>query len=233
MKVRFDYKQKNGGSVHTFYFKPPKLLRYTAGQFIEMHLPHDNEDDRGHKRWFTLSSAPEEKLISITTKLDKKGSSFKKALASLKPGQEISIVEPMGDFVLPRDEKAKLCFVAGGMGITPYLSILRWLNKTKQERDIQLILAVTNESDYVFEDEFKKSITDVVKIVSKPGNSWHGQTGRLSVERIEEFADGLDGKTLFVSGPEPMVENLEKQLLDKGLQRNKVICDFFPGYPVV
>src|SRR3989344_7668 len=131
-------------NVTTFWFKPERPLAYTAGQFIEMYLPHDNPDERGIKHWFTLSSSPTEELVSITTKLaGAKSSSFKKTLFALRPGVEIKIVEPMGDFVLPKDIGIPLIFVAGGMGITPFRSIIKWLSDRNEKRDITLLYAAS------------------------------------------------------------------------------------------
>jgi len=79
--------------VSTFGLNPKKPLRYTAGQYIEMYLPHDNPDERGQKHWFTLSASPTEELISITTKFaGDKGSTFKKTLFSLKPSAELKFL---------------------------------------------------------------------------------------------------------------------------------------------
>jgi len=87
----------------TFYFRPEQPLSYTAGQFTELTIPHKRPDERGLKRWFTLSSSPTSELLSITTKFNNdKSSSFKKALFGLKPGAELTMAEPMGDFVLPK-----------------------------------------------------------------------------------------------------------------------------------
>ncbi len=63
MKVHFDHTTKEAENISTFYFKPEKPVDYTSGQFTRLNLPHDNPDDRGAKRWFTLSSSPTEPLL--------------------------------------------------------------------------------------------------------------------------------------------------------------------------
>src|SRR5258708_897456 len=126
MHIKLESIKPVGQNVKTFWFQPPKGFTYTAGQFIELYIPHDNPDERGIKHWFTLSSSPTEPLISITTKYaGKKSSTFKQHLFVLKPGAELYAVEPMGDFVLPQDKSIPLIFVAGGIGVTPFRSMVK------------------------------------------------------------------------------------------------------------
>src|SRR5579862_735458 len=117
MKVRLDHTNQEAANITTFWFKPLQQLTYTAGQYIELTLPHDRPDDRGIKRWFTLSSAPGGDLVSITTKFaGEKSSTFKRSLFGLSPGAELHMSEASGDFVLPKDSSIPLVLVAGGIG---------------------------------------------------------------------------------------------------------------------
>lgn len=218
-------------NTRTFWFEAERPVNYTAGQFIEMYLPHDNPDERGTKRWFTLSSSPTEDLISITAKyFGDKASTFKKALFGLKPGASIKIVEPMGDFVLPKDLSIPLVFVAGGIGITPFRSMIKWLADNKEKRAIQVLLAANKPKDFVFVDQFNSYGVELIKIVSNPDKSWSGQTGHLSAKKILNLTGRPENKRLYVSGPEPMVEALEKDLLDSGIKKAQLVLDFFPNY---
>ncbi len=129
MKAIFDHAKDEASNIRTFYFRPEKPAHYTAGQYTELALPHPHPDKRGGRRWFTLSSSPTEDLLSITTKYagDDDTSSFKRTLFKLKPGSEVHMADPMGDFVLPKLIQTPLVFVAGGIGITPFHSMLEWL----------------------------------------------------------------------------------------------------------
>lgn len=222
---------KENYNVQTFWFKPARRFGYTAGQFIEMYLPHDNPDDRGIKRWFTLSSSPTEDLVSISTKFaGDTASSFKKTLFSLKIGAEIKIVEPMGDFVLPKDTSIPLIFVAGGMGITPFRSIIKWLSDTKENRKITLLYTANSAPDFIFIELFKSYGITLIQMVAEPGSNWKGEIGRLTAEKILEVTGTPVGKLIYVSGPEPMVETLEKDLHQHGVSKDQLVLDFFPGY---
>lgn len=232
MKIVLDHVEKVNYNVSTFWFKPEHKLEYTAGQFIEMYLPHNNPDERGIKHWFTLSSSPDDNLISITTKnFGDKASTFKKTLFALKPGTEIKIVEPMGDFVLPKDSSIPLVFVAGGIGLTPYHSIIQHLTTTKEKRQIQMLLAFKSAKDIIFEDLFKNYVANLQIVLSEPDGGWQGETGQLSADKILKLTGGHSkDKKYYISGPEPMVESLEKDMHAHKVPGSQLILDFFPNY---
>lgn len=221
MKATLDHVVQETETIATFWFKPERPLRYVAGQFIELTIPHDSPDDRGVKRWFTLSSAPGHELVTITTKHADKPSTFKQHLWGLKPGDTVDISEPMGDFVLPKDTSLPLVFVAGGIGITPFHSIVQWLTDTGQNRNITFIYSVHSESEVVFRELFNKPYIKVIERVDQPN---------LTAKVIIRLAGGINGKQVFISGPEPMTEAIVDQFKHLGLTQDQLITDYFPGY---
>ncbi len=169
MKAILDHTKNEAANIKTFYFRPERPVSYTAGQYTELHIPHEHPDKRGSKRWFTLSSAPTDELLAITTKYaSDKSSSFKKTLFKLQPGAELHMADPMGDFVLPKLIQTPLVFVAGGIGITPYHSILRWLHATHEQRPIKLLYGVRSEDEIIFQETFHKAGVEPVVVVSEP-----------------------------------------------------------------
>ncbi len=229
MIVRLDKVVPVAENIKSFHFIPQGTMRYSAGQFIELTLPHDNADKRGKKRWFTLSSSPTEDYVSITTKFAlENGSTFKKTLAALKIGDEVMMSSAMGDFVLPKDASKKLVFVAGGIGVTPMRSMVKWLVDTNEQRDIQLLYAANNAREVAFEELFAASGIGFTKILREAPAGWPGETGTLDAQRIVDLSGGDTGKTYYVSGPEPMVEALEKGLKSLGVKQ--FVGDFFPNY---
>lgn len=231
MIVTLDHTRNEADNITTFYFKPEKPVHFTAGQFAEWTIKHPYSDERGIKRWFTISSSPTEELVSITTKrAAEKGSSFKKSLWNLKPGDEILMSEPMGDFVLPKLIQTPLVFVAGGIGITPFHSILSWLAATNEERPIKLLYGVRNEDEIIFQDTFQKAGVHTTIVVSDPSSAWGGERGRITAEMILGLEKPTDDTLIYVSGPEPMVEGLEKDLKRAGLKKHQFVGDFFPNY---
>ncbi len=232
MRIVLDHTRDEAENIRSFFFRPEKPVQYTAGQFGEWTLPHLHPDDRGIKRWFTISSPPGDDLISLTTKYAGKGSSsFKKALFKMEPGHEMNLSDPMGDFVLPQLIQTPLVFVAGGIGLTPFHSIVAWLNSVKETRPIKFIYGVRNEDEIIFLDTFEKAGIKPTIVVTEPSAAWGGERGRITAEMIMGLGQPSEDALVYVSGPEPMVEALEKELPKAGLNKRQFVGDFFPNYP--
>lgn len=234
MRVRFDHIEDIAENIKSFWFKPERPLGHTAGQFIELRIPHDGKDNRGDKRWFTVSSSPTEDLVSITTKLTPEGgSTFKQALRTLNGDSEITMSDAMGDFVLPKDDSIELVFVAGGIGVTPMRSMIKSLYDTKQRRAITLIYSVRIAGELAFMDLFRGADITLIPVVGEPAAGWTGETGRIDATRIISLASGLEGKYVYLSGPEPMTESLYKELKQLGVNKKSLVTDYFPGYTAI
>jgi len=231
MLVTLDHIEDIAQNIQTFWFKPDKPLDYIAGQFIEMTLPHDNPDARGQKHWFTLSSSPTEPLISITTKhATGQVSTFKQTLFGLKVGAKIAISDAMGDFVLPKDTTLPLVFVAGGIGVTPMRSMVKWLTDKHEKRPIHVIYGARTLAEVAFRELFEEYGLKLDIILSEQTGNWSGRTGHLSSELILALAGRSANQLIYVSGPEPMTEKIEAGLLASGVASDKLVLDFFPGY---
>lgn len=225
--------QQEAANITSFWFRTERPLDYVAGQFIQLSVPHEHPDDRGIDRWFTLSSSPTEELISITTKFAaRNGSTFMNALRILKPGKRLQMADPMGDFVLPKDTGIPLVFIAGGIGITPFRSMITWLIATGEQRNIQLIYAVETAQELIFTDVFAHYAIDPIIFINRPSAKWYGDTGALSADRILRSIDVPELKRIYISGPEQMVEVLFKDLQTQGIAREQLVADYFHGYAV-
>lgn len=232
MQLTFEHSSAETADIHTYYFKPESPIHFTAGQFIELTVPHDNADKRGTKRWFTLSSSPTDDLLAVTTRIaERDGSSYKLALQSLKPGDGVTASAPMGDFVLPKLIQTPLVFVAGGIGITPFLSIFKWLAATGEDRPIKFIQAVRSEDDIAFQDTLDAADQHATIVISEPTAAWGGERGHVTAEMIVGLEEPTPDTLVYVSGPEQLVENLMTQLKAAGLRKDQLIGDYFPGYP--
>jgi ferredoxin-NADP reductase len=137
----------------------------------------------------------------------------------------------MGDFVLPKDSEIPLIFVAGGIGITPFHSIIQWLHDTKQERDITFIYRVPTEREEVFQQLFEHYGLPRHIVVSHPERTWDGESSQLTGSRIIELAKPLPDSLIYISGPEAMVESFNEQLTKRGIAKHRLVGDYFPGYP--
>jgi len=230
MNALFVRREQIAKNIYTFWFAPEQPVRYEAGQFTELYLPHDNADDRGIRRWFTLSSSPSEALLGITVKCHAAGSSFKQQLLGLQPNNSVKLADPMGDFVLPKDPSIPLVFVASGIGITPMRSMIRQLSHTQERRNIQLVYAVSDADELAFLpllDAYDMPLTTIIK---RPPTSYSGQTGTLTAARILELATHNDQTRFYLSGPEVVVETLTKDLATQGIHPHNIVTDYFHGY---
>lgn len=227
-EVTFTSKEQIADNIYSFNFAPAQPIRYIAGQFTEIKLTHNNPDDRGEKRWFTLSGAPSKNTLSITTRISSPGSSFKQALFSLPPGTKLMMANPMGDFVLPKDKTIPLLFVAGGIGCTPFHSIIEELNLRNEKRNIKMIYSANRLKDVAFTKTFESLGNNFEICLTSPPENWDGKSGRITAEDILEASD--NNRHIYISGPEPMVETLDKELKELGVPANKIHGDFFPGY---
>ncbi|HEX5797322.1 MAG TPA: FAD-dependent oxidoreductase [Candidatus Saccharimonadales bacterium] len=220
MKLKFVKKQPEAKNIVSFWFKPEKPVHRIAGQYTQLDIPHPDPDQRRTKRWFTVSSSPTENLWSVTTKLDPdRKSTFKTALNRLEAGEIISAQLPMGDFVLPKDASLPIIFVAGGIGITPYRSILKYLSDTNQKRDITLIYAVNEPDEIAFR-----------QLIGQTDINFKEHIGSLSAEKILNHTGDITNHIVYLSGPEKMVEALWKDLLAKGINNLQLRTDFFHNY---
>lgn len=214
MFVTFDHSEPVAEDIRSFWFKPAQPVRYTAGQFTELRLPD------GQFRRFTLSSSPTEELLAITTRLGAWSSQFKQTLLTLQPGDRLRADDPLGDLVLPKDPTRPLVFVAGGIGVTPFRSIIKWLHDTGERRQIQFLYAVTYPARAAFLDVFRTAGHEPTVLVG--GH-------QLTPERIITLTRADDSTLIYLSGPDQMVQKLG-QALGRYIRRENIITDAFLGY---
>ena len=226
VKLKLTAQKKESTDVVSFIFEPQESLIWKAGQFLHYVLNHAPTDDRGSDRWFTIASAPFERQVMITTRLaSQKGSSFKKALSGLKVGDMIEVSDLDGDFVLG-DVRAEYVFIAGGIGITPFHSILKQAEHDKNIPRVTLLYANRKEvAAYKAEFDVMAKQNPNLKI----HYIFHPQ--RIDQETVEKLVTDLKKPFFYVSGPEPMVENVGEMLKKIGVPKEHLKQDWFPGYP--
>jgi ferredoxin-NADP reductase len=210
-------------NVWAFRFQPNEPLVWTAGQFVQVELPHDNPDGEGTQRWFTNSAAPYEGILQITTRVT--DTTFKQALSKLEAGDEALqlIAAPDGDFVW-EDTQRPLVFVAGGIGVTPFRSILKQRAHDDLPLNVTLVYG-SRTADVPFKDELdqwaaKDSQFKITYVAGEP----------LTAEKLASLVPQLHESLVYLSGPEPMVEALGDALKTQGLPEAQLKQDFFPNY---
>jgi ferredoxin-NADP reductase len=215
-----------------FIFSAPTRLAFEAGQYLEWTLPVPRGDARGNRRYFTVASAPTEKPIRLGVKFNREPSAFKRALARMKPGDIIHAGQLAGDFTLPRDTDEKLAFIAGGIGITPFRSMLRQMVDVRQTRDTVVVYAVETPEDIAYRDVLDDAdaalgiqTTYAVANGARPGQHNGYVDEALIREAIPDYAERI----FYVSGPPAMVRAVRSTLRHLGVHRRRIRVDFFPG----
>ncbi|MES2966301.1 MAG: RnfABCDGE type electron transport complex subunit D [Patescibacteria group bacterium] len=219
--------------TYEYTFEKPVGFNYTAGQYLEWMLPHDNADSRGIRRYFTIASAPEEDTLRLALKVPIESSSFKKTLMALKPGSTIIASQLAGDFVLPKAHDKKIALVAGGIGITPFRSHLAQLAQTNAHRDIILFYCNNTATEVAYGEFFatlsKKILAKTVYVLAKEPASSEYETGFFSADIVKRNTPDYAERFWYISGPPPMVNATQKALRSLGVPQRQIKKDFFPG----
>ncbi|NQX12781.1 oxidoreductase [Microbacteriaceae bacterium VKM Ac-2855] len=217
--------------IAEYSFEPARPIRFTPGQYLELHLPH-RADSRGSRRTFSIASAPAAGSLALAMRVPEKSSTFKRELAEVEAGATLRVTGVGGDFVLPKDASVPLLFVAGGIGITPFASQLAHSRVTGEKRDIVLVYAVSDPSEVPYRELLEYSGVRVV-LVSRadPGplpDGWSHIAGRLSAETLREAVPDASARRGFLSGSPAMVDGVRPMLRAAGVKR--IHTDAFSGY---
>jgi ferredoxin-NADP reductase/Na+-translocating ferredoxin:NAD+ oxidoreductase RnfD subunit len=229
-------KEEAAEGVYNFTFAPDRKIGFRPGQYLEWTLGHDRPDTRGNRRYFTIASSPTEETVMLGVKFYDKPSSFKQTLRAMNPGDTIMAAQLAGGFVLPRDPKKKLVFIAGGIGITPFRSMLKYLADNHEKRSITLIYSSASMREVAYYDIFqeaaeKSGINTVFTFTDKAklDPAWKGHTGYVNEAMIEQVVPDYRDRTFYVSGPHTLIDSCNDVFSGMGIPRSQIKTDFFPG----
>ncbi len=207
---------------------------FKPGQYFWVELldpPY--QDEKGPRRHISAVTSPTERgVLGLCTRL--RDTAFKRSLAELELGDEVEVEEPKGDFVLPEDTERQYVFVAGGIGITVFRCMLRYIADTGEPYKVTLVYSNRDRESTAFLEELQeleRTLPDfrlVVTMTEDPG--WEGETRRIDAEMLREHLGDLDPFTYLVAGPPPMVEAVAAQLSEAGVPEEQVLPSRFSGY---
>jgi len=224
------------GSSEDFIFQPEKPFAYVPGQYIEMTLPHSHADSRGLRRYFTLASSPTESDIRLGIRFYPNGSSFKEVLAESGDDFFASVGQLGGEFTLPKDPTRKLAFIAGGIGVTPFRSMIKYLSDTNDARSVVLLYGERAVGEVAYSDVFEEARQKIGAKTNYVINDGAQHTNpNIVVGRIDgaivqaQIPDYLE-RLFYISGPQEMVRSMRTQLIKIGVKRRNIKTDFFSGY---
>lgn len=234
--LKLQKKARIAPGIVDFVFKPSQPLAFAPGQYMEFTLEHSRPDSRGNRRYFTLASSPTETTVRLGVRFYEKSSSFKRALYWLDSRTQLVGAHIAGDFTLPADPGQKLVFLAGGVGITPFRSMLKYLLDTGQSRDIVVVYANRTAKEIAYQDVLRAAETRLgVRIVhtltdtSAVPRQWNGRVGRVTEQMLMQAIPDYAERLYYLSGPPDMVKAYEQVLKTMQIRSSQIKKDFFPG----
>ncbi|HWN22496.1 MAG TPA: FAD-dependent oxidoreductase [Gaiellaceae bacterium] len=207
---------------------------YRPGSYFWVELPdRGHQDEKGLRRHISLVTSPTDKgVVGLATRL--RDTAFKRTLAELEVGAEVQVEEPKGSFLLPEDTTAEYVFVAGGIGITVFRSMLCYIAHGGLPYRITLVYSNRDRESAAFLgdlEEFERRIDGLrIVLTMTDEEGWDGETRRLDADVLRDLLGGLDGKQFLIAGPPPMAEGVAESLRAAGVPEDRVSADKFSGY---
>jgi ferredoxin-NADP reductase len=207
---------------------------YRPGAYFWVELPdRGHDDEKGLRRHISLVTSPTEHgVVGLATRL--RDTAFKRTLAELEVGDEVQVEEPKGSFLLPEDTDVEYVFVAGGIGITVFRSMLRYIADTGEPYRVTLVYSNRDRSSTPFLDELAELEQGIpglrVVLTMTDDEAWEGERRRVDPAMLADVLGGLDGRTFLVAGPPAMAEGVADSLREAGVPEERVRADRFSGY---
>jgi glycine betaine catabolism B len=245
-----------GTDIMTFKLTKNGYPEYKAGQFAFFPLDDINNDSRGPVRHFSLASSPTEDVLIISTRI--RDSPYKQRLSAIQEGEEIKVSKARGNFVLHDDYSKPAIFLSGGIGVTPFRSMIKYALDKQLPIKITMFNSNRNQRNILYRDEFDKwaaqnqnlkivyTITEEEKRGEQRGTAlasisatetkgnWNGERGRIDRTMIERHLskEEISNATFYICGPPGMINALGEDLLQKQFQipEARIKVEEFTGY---
>ncbi len=231
MGYRVKMRERNtvAGDILVFRVERPEGFAFLAGQFCNVSAPDLASGNReGLRKALSIASSPLEKDLLFMVRLTT--SAFKRTLREMPEESRLDIGSPAGSFVLPADIDTPLVFLAGGMGVAPFRSMLRYAADAATGHTITLFYSSRVPEEALFLDEFGQIAAriagiEVVATITRPEQSaeaWHGATGRLTPKMIRDGCADWSRAAYYLSGPPAMVEGMRSVLGETQIARDRM-----------
>ena len=223
--------------TRSFQFEKPTGFRFEAGQFMEVTLPPPGDvpaEPLTHP--FSIASAPDEPRLMIATRM--RDSNFKRMLGSLPPGSDISLTGPFGDLTMHEDPSKPAVFLTGGIGVTPFRSMVIHAEQRRLSHRILMIYSNRRPEDAAFLEELRDSERRnpnfrLIPTMTRPGDSrpaWNGEQGRVDAAMIRRYSPDAGTAVYYIAGPPRMVQGLRAALSGVGVENERIRSEEFDGY---
>ena len=235
--IRLARREEVAEGTRAFYFGRPPGFEFRAGQSIDLTLVDPPETDgEGNVRTFTLASAPFEAELMVATRM--RDSAFKRVLGAAPPGFEVKLDGPGGSFTLHKNAAKPAVFLAGGIGITPFLSIFRQAAHEQTRRPIHLLYSNRRPEDAPFLEtleadasvEAGRRFIPTMTEMEKSNRPWRGERGFIDRAMLLRHLPELRGPIYYLAGPPSMVTAMRTMLLSASVDEDDLRTEEFAGY---
>jgi ferredoxin-NADP reductase len=217
-----------------FVFDAGERFDFRPGQYFWVEVVNPPyTDDRGSRRHISVVLSPTEGgHVGLATRL--RDTAFKRSLAELEVGDEVDVEPPKGDFRLPEDTSRDYVFVAGGIGITVFRSMLRYIADEQLPYRVTLVYSNRDRESTAFLDELQEleERTPGFRLIATMTGDpeWQGENGRVDAEFLQKHLGDVASYTYLLAGPPPMVEGVVEELKQAGVPEEQILPDRFSGY---
>ena len=210
-------------------------VEFKPGQYFFVTLPDvGHQDEKGLRRHISVVTSPNDKgVLGFATRM--RDTAFKRTLAELEVGSAVDVEAPKGNFLLPDDTSRPLVFVAGGIGITVFRSMIRYIAEDQLPYRVTLIYSNRDRESTAFLDELEERARAlagfrlVLTMTEDPG--WKGESRKIDARFFEDYVEGdLNDYTYLVAGPPEMTAAMEQALAEAGVKEENVIAEGYTGY---
>lgn len=227
--------EKLASGCYEYVFAPSRPVRFVAGQYMDWTLDVRGADSRGNRRPFTIASAPGDGQVRLGVKFYPRPSAFKRSLIEMKPGDVIYASHPGGDFTLPSNPREKLVFIAGGIGITPFRSMIEDMISRGDKRQLVMFYGNNRAEEIAYADTLNRAeralgMRTIHVVRDNPNERTNMRKGFIDKAMIAAEVPDFRDHTFFVSGPNAMVRHFQDVLAELGVARSRIKVDYFPGF---
>jgi ferredoxin-NADP reductase len=220
-----------------FHFEKPSGFNFKAGQFADVTLADPLETDaEGNTRTYSIASPPFENELAFTTRM--RDTAFKRSLKKVPLATKVKIGSAAGSFTLHKNRAKPAVFLAGAIGITPFLSIVRQANRDRVQHKLHLFYSNRRPEDAAFLDTLQTLATTnpnfrlicTMTEMSKSKREWKGETGLIDKEMLSRHLAILQGPIYYIAGPPAMVAAMREMLVSAGVEEDDIRAEEFAGY---
>lgn len=221
-----------------FHFEKPDGFVHKPGQAMDLILPghQDNPKSPDARHTFSIVTAPHEDELMVATRM--RDSAFKRSLGALPPGTEVHIKGPFGSLTLHKDTDRAGVLIAGGIGITPFMSMLRHAAKQETPQDLLLLYSNRRPEEAPFLTELQQleqqnprfRLMATMTDMANSSHAWSGETRLIDSDWIKHAIGELNHPMFYLSGPPAMVEAMQQALTAAGVEEDDVRSEMFYGY---